>query len=504
MSAARGDWTSTVVTYTSTADDVTPGQPQFAPAPGIPSDSSTLRIKEGGDGCSGRSLDEGETCTITVEGMTRVLGHQAMSLVLPDGSADPSTTVVSIWGRRAGGGYLKQVPERIYDSRAGAGPIGPRQSRAIYIGSGRGGYNVPAILNVTVVGATESSFVTVHTSGQPRPNTSLMTFPKGFTGANMITVKLGADGKFVVYNNAGKVHILVDMLGRFERPDVDESDGVQLLPTAPTRAYDSRTDKGLRGPFGNGGINFSYDFGSKERNTRIFAVVVNVAAVGPTGTGYLSALSSPADRPRTSTVNYTRGRTSANSAVVTVLHGGDQDRPRFAVQNYATSGRTHIIVDILGWFERATPEGLVYVSAPPTRVLDTRNNVGSPGALGVNTNRSVTVPPSMVTPSTRLLSGNLTGVLASDSTYLTAWDGVGARPGISNLNLGRNETRSNAALVPVRGTDIFDIFNRNGRTNAIFDMNGRFDCDYWCLEESGDAHRKASRQPTQTITPARP
>ncbi len=51
-----------------------------------------------------------------------------------------------------------------------------------------------AVFNVTVTGATSSSFATVYPGGTARPATSNLNFPKGFTGANLVTVPLGSNG----------------------------------------------------------------------------------------------------------------------------------------------------------------------------------------------------------------------------------------------------------------------------------------------------------------------
>ena len=82
-----------------------------------------------------------------------------------------------------------------------------------------GKYGVPGagvsavVVNLTAVGAQGSSYFSVYPTGGDRPNVSSMAFAKGFTGANMATVPVGEDGSITVYNNAGKTHALVDVLG---------------------------------------------------------------------------------------------------------------------------------------------------------------------------------------------------------------------------------------------------------------------------------------------------
>ena len=60
-----------------------------------------------------------------------------------------------------------------------------------------------AVFNVTVTGDNVQLFATVYPGGTTRPGTSNLNFPKGFTGANLVTVPLGSDGTVRFYNNAG-------------------------------------------------------------------------------------------------------------------------------------------------------------------------------------------------------------------------------------------------------------------------------------------------------------
>ena len=77
------------------------------------------------------------------------------------------------------------------------------------------------------------------------------------------------------------------------------------------------------------------------------AVAVNLAVTLPTGRGYLNAyaasLSAP---PTTSVLNFSAGNTRANNAVVELSPAGE-----IAVFNGMASGTTHLVLDVVGYFE---------------------------------------------------------------------------------------------------------------------------------------------------------
>ena len=85
--------------------------------------------------------------------------------------------------------------------------------------SGRGGVPATGVdavaLNVTATGATGSSFLTVWPSGATRPTASNLNFAAGYTVPNMAIAKLGVGGQISIFNLAGGVDVIVDVLGWF-------------------------------------------------------------------------------------------------------------------------------------------------------------------------------------------------------------------------------------------------------------------------------------------------
>jgi hypothetical protein len=82
----------------------------------------------------------------------------------------------------------------------------------------QGAAGVPAnatavVLNVTVAFPTATSYLTVYPSGVGRPNASNLNFTAGQIVPNLVVVGVGADGKINVFNHAGSVHTVADVVG---------------------------------------------------------------------------------------------------------------------------------------------------------------------------------------------------------------------------------------------------------------------------------------------------
>ncbi|MBW3546662.1 MAG: fibronectin type III domain-containing protein [Actinobacteria bacterium] len=124
--------------------------------------------------------------------------------------------------------YAPLSPARLMDTRpgqatvdgafAGGGSIAGGSSTSVTV-TGRGG--VPAtgvgavVLNVTAVGPTAPSHLTVWPTGAARPNASNVNFVAGQTVPNLVVAKVGANGQVSVYNNAGSTDLVVDVAGWF-------------------------------------------------------------------------------------------------------------------------------------------------------------------------------------------------------------------------------------------------------------------------------------------------
>ncbi len=66
---------------------------------------------------------------------------------------------------------------------------------------------------MTITGASAASFLTVYPSGAAQPPASDLNWIPGQTVPNLVIVKLGPDGKVNVFNSAGNVDVVIDVVG---------------------------------------------------------------------------------------------------------------------------------------------------------------------------------------------------------------------------------------------------------------------------------------------------
>ena len=375
------------------------------------------------------------------------------------------------------------TPNRILDTRSGNGApaakMGAQSTVSLQV-AGRGG--VPAsgvsavVLNVTATEATAASFVTVWPSGVTRPNASSLNLVSGWTGANSVTVAIGADGKVNIYNNAGSTHMIADVVGFYATDASVVSPygiGGEYQPVTPERLFDSRDD--WPGKVAGGtGVRVPVSYGSFA-DPHIKALVVNVTAVDPSGAGYLATWSGEGAPPNSSTLNYTAGAPAVpNMAVVPVslCCGG------FPSIGVFTQADSHIIVDILGFFDdSALGGGLRFTPQTPVRIADTRVGQGYPNALGQAVTATITTPGSVAPAGTEALALNVTAVSPTLHTFISVWPsgiaGIG-RPNVSSLNPAPGQVVPNAVYTLVGPTKAFNVYNNGGTTHVLVDVVGTF------------------------------
>ena len=267
--------------------------------------------------------------------------------------------------------------------------------------------------------------------------------------------------------------------------------GGEFFPLAPARIYDSRVGGAVNEPspgpkaatpdqptfdiplLGQGGVPVD--------SSRVLAVVVNVTVTSPTANGWLNAFatgSPPATA--TSIINFTRGKTVPNLAIVRPGSDGKLSIRLFSPER---AGSAEVIVDVFGWVATSSnpDRGARLVPVTPGRIYDSRN-VGS----GIGQGQSVELPirgatvGSITVPNTADVVGvmlNVTGIndtSASADTFVSVVpDPVVGRPGTSNLNLSKGLIKPNLVVVPVNAADgKVRLFNNTGTTHLAVDVVG--------------------------------
>lgn len=124
---------------------------------------------------------------------------------------------------------VPMTPCRLLDTRSGmdhvgvrTGAIGATETIEVRARGTNGNCTVSAAatavaLNVTIIGPTAASFLTVFPAGQDLPLAANLNWVAGQAPtANAVTVRLSAGGAFDLYNHAGQVDVVVDVVGYYE------------------------------------------------------------------------------------------------------------------------------------------------------------------------------------------------------------------------------------------------------------------------------------------------
>ncbi|MEV8514358.1 hypothetical protein [Dactylosporangium sp. NPDC051484] len=386
------------------------------------------------------------------------------------------------------GNLFPITPSRILDTREGNGApkrtLGPNGTLKLQV-AGRGG--VPAsgvsavVLNVTVTNPSLQTFMTVYPSGISRPNASNLNITKGWTGANSVTVKLGADGAVNIWNQVGTLDVIADVTGFYAGTESAGAAGAggEYFPWTPFRLIDSREypDGKLRsGEY----YQLPVGFADTSLNPHIKAVAINVTAVNANADGFFTVWNGVGSRPNTSLLNFVKGAIVPNMAIVPTSacdwcgsEGLPSNMQQFAVQ-YSGFGSADVIVDVLGVFDDNTiGEGLHFTPTDPTRIVDTREGLGIPKALGPATTSTTVLPSNLRGDGTWAIAANVTGVTPTSSTFVQLWPTSRPKPAAgSTLNLNPGDIKPNSALIGLDDHWSFSAYNHLGTTNLVIDVNG--------------------------------
>lgn len=497
-------WNSTVPTIVLAAPVSTPRSEtvtvQVGPSAttfGTPVGSGTdAKVTVTANTCTGARA-AGSTCSLTLTATPDFFGPAQDLITLPDGGAGRKIPVTSVGYDTATGAYTPLAPARLLDTRKATGvatktPIGSGKYLDLQV-TGRGG--VPggatataAVLNVTVVSPTTQGYVTLYPTGSSRPTASSVNFNKGWTGANLITVKVGTGGKVRVHNYAGSTHVVVDVMGYYHGASSTATTGYGgYSGISPTRSIDTRDyDTPLgRDHYLTTGLSFGTSL-----NQHVKAYAANITVTKPTGTGYLTAWNGDPDAiPSTSTLNFTTGRTVPNMAIVPTRACGaecpDPSTPVIGVLN-TSSGSAHVVVDLVGVYDDNTLDGMWRFRplAGPTRIVNTVKGQGIPAAIGSNKVATVTAPSAVTTYNSMALVTNTTANKPTNTTVLTLWNADIARPTVSNLNPYAGQLVSNMTITDLGADYDFTVHNAAGSTNLVIDVAGSMET-YPAVAEPG-------------------
>ena len=250
--------------------------------------------------------------------------------------------------------------------------------------------------------------------------------------------------------------------------------GEFIALATPARILDTRTGLGATAaaPIGpRSFIDLQVTGRGGVPSSGVQAIVMNVTAVAPNDSGYLTVWPAGEARPNVSNLNFVPGQTVPNLVTVKLSPSG-----RVSVYNH--NGSTHALADVIGYYDDATVSGGWFNPLTPARLLDTRDGNGAPAApLGRGGSITVQVTGRGGVPDASLVSAvvlNVTAVEPTAAGFVTVWPG-GAQPNVSNLNFTPGQIVPNLVIVGVSAAGTVNMFNEVGNTNLLADVVGWYD-----------------------------
>jgi Regulator of chromosome condensation (RCC1) repeat len=391
-------------------------------------------------------------------------GRAPSPTVAPNAAVAPTTAQV--------GGSLVTVPvRRLVDTR----PSGPVRS-VLVDASGRVGTGaLAAVLAITVVRPTRSSYLTVYPDGAQPPVALSQSFTAGRTSTNTVVANLSGSARVAV-RLAVPANVVVDLLGYFTSRD-DAQPAGSYHPVSPKRIVDTRQRLGGQ-PLAAGGTESLQVAGvAGVPTTGITAVAVNLVTVGSTASGYLTAYPDGQPLPHSASVSFPAGLTIANRVIVGISNG------RLRVFN-ASAGTTQFMVEIVGYFGAAAGGSYYHPlqhGSPnppniPVRVADSRIDPPRNGVLTVSqtvltdqiegfASWDSTLPPTAVIASVSVFGERGPG-------SITAYPTGGVAPATTDLPYTSGQA-SNQVLAPLAHGS-FSLRLSGATTQLTVDVSGYF------------------------------
>lgn len=349
-------------------------------------------------------------------------------------------------------------PARLFESRseqptidgesAGGGTIGANTEVEVQV-AGRAGIPANAdfaVLNITAVKPATTGFLTAHSCRTPRPVTASLNYarPAGVGSldvGNESIVELSATGTACVYTS-GATDLTVDVTAygstRGGYDAITPSRILESRPGEPT--VDGQFE--LSGPIEAGTEIRLQVRGRAGVSTTANAAVMYVAAVNPTGVGFVTAHPCESTRPLASSLNFSTLPTGQSinrgNEVIAPINADDG-----AVCLYV-SATTHLTVDVVGSIDAAT----TYEVESPVRLLESRsgqNTVDGQFELNAPIGGGTEVKLEVagrggVAPGASSAVLNLTAVNPTGVGFVTAHPCVTPRPTASSLNFTASQS----------------------------------------------------------------
>ena len=215
-----------------TIDTVAPAAPAVTgTSPASPGGSITPSVRGTAEAGSTVSLSAGAACASPAVGSGSAASFATgINAPVSAGSttsfyatatdvAGNASTCSTSSARYAVVAYTAVTPTRVLDTRV---PIGAPTTAKLGAGATMT-LTVPGLptsatavaLNVTVTDPTAGSYLSAYPAGSGQPNASNLNYLAGQTIPNMVVVPVGPGGTVTLFNAAGTVHVIADLVGYY-------------------------------------------------------------------------------------------------------------------------------------------------------------------------------------------------------------------------------------------------------------------------------------------------
>lgn len=232
-------------------------------------------------------------------------------------------------------------PFRAFDSRdpnqSGGGVFAPGDSVTIPLTTNISGTSALA-LNITAVSPDGPGYLTGWNGETDQPTVSNVNYEPGRVTPNfaIVPVTVVSDDlvTFTIGNNVSDTDIVVDVVGGYATSG-QASNSTSYVSVPPQRLSDTR-DTGALGP------NAVYDT-SVPGGADYYSANLNITAVNPSDSTYLTAYASDRDKPEVSNLNVAPGDVVPNAAQPLLSIPGQY-------RVYNASGYVNVVADLEGYF----------------------------------------------------------------------------------------------------------------------------------------------------------
>jgi hypothetical protein len=195
------------------------------------------------------------------------------------------------------------------------------------------------------------------------------------------------------------------------------------------------------------------------------AAVLNVAAIDPTASGFLTVFAEGTTMPTVSNLNFTSGEILANLVTVPLSASGG-----ISIFNHA--GSTDVLVDVEGYYT-STAVGGMYNAVSPVRVLGTLA-LGAPVAANTSVPVTVTGGATGVPSTATAVVLSATADFGTSPSFLTVYPAGITMPTVSNVNFTAGEAVANRVTIAIGTAGQIEVYNHTGTVNVDIDVDGYY------------------------------